>query len=565
MNVERTAPELKPGRFCFLAPKTLKGRPRAEEITANHSPLFCQLILLFLLCAVFFSGCTRHSTKSELVIINGPEPETIDPGVLTSQGDGRIGLALFEGLTRYNPTNAAPVPGLAERWELADQDRSYTFHLRQNARWSTGEPITAHDFVYSWFRVLDPTTGAANASHMFYIRGAQDYHHQRMKDRDAVGVKAIDNHTLRVELAAPTPFFLDLCAYPTFAIVPRQIIEKHGDRWLMQRPLPVSGAYQLDHWRLNDKIRLRKNPLYWDAANTRTETVDLIPCSSGTTALNLYSTGKADIVWDKELIPSELLDTVRERPDFHNFDYLATYFIRFNVTKPPFNDPRVRRALALAVDKQRIVDRITRANESIASHQVPPGVAHYQSPRGLGHDPKAANRLLAEAGYPQGKGFPTFRFLYNTHKSHEKIAVELQTMWRDTLGITLEPQPIEVKVFYSEQNRLNYDLSRSSWVGDYNDANTFLDMFTSENVNNRTGWKNARYDKLIHDANAELDLNQRAGLLQAAETILVEEELPIIPLYFYVGLEYYDSTKIAGIFPNMLAEHPLRAIGRKKP
>ena len=186
------------------------------------------------------------------------------------------------------------------------------------------------------------------------------------------------------------------------------------------------------------------------------------------------------------------------------------------------------------------------------------------SPPGLGYEPETAKRLLAEAGFPDGRGFPAFRFLYNSQKSNEKIAVELQAMWRETLGVTLEPQPIEVKVFYSEQNKLNYDLCRSSWVGDYNDANTFLDMFTSENVNNRTGWKNPRYDQLLQKANSEPDRVKRARLLQDAESILVEQELPIIPLYFYVGLEYYDSNKIEGIFPNFLAEHPLRAIGKKR-
>jgi oligopeptide transport system substrate-binding protein len=527
------------------------------------TPPLARLILVTL-AVVLSAGCVRREASADLVIINGPEPETIDPGVLTGQADGRIALALFEGLTRYNPTNARPVAGLAERWELSRDQRTYTFHIRTNAVWSTGEPITADDFLQSWLRVLRPETGAANAGHLFYIRGAQDFHEGRMPNPSGIGITPLDDRTLRVELVAPTPFFLDLCAYPTYAVVPHRIIGKHGDRWLMQRPLPVSGAYQLEYWRLNDRARLRKNPLYWDAANTSCGLIDLIPCSSPTTALNLYQTGAADIVWDKELIPSDLLDAIVKRPDFHSYGYLATYFIRFNVTRKPLDDPRVRQALALAIDKRRIVDKITRAGETPAEHQVPPGVEGYESPAGLGHDPVEARRLLAAAGYPDGKGFPEIDYTFNALKSHERIAVELQDMWSRELGIRLKLRPLEWKVFLAEQKKLNFDLSRSSWIGDYNDANTFLDMFTSGNDNNRTGWKNDAYDRFIRQANAEPDGSKRAALLRQAESLLIRTEMPIVPLYFYVGLEYFDSTVIDGVFPNILAEHPLRAIRKKQ-
>ena len=196
-------------------------------------------------------------------------------------------------------------------------------------------------------------------------------------------------------------------------MVPRQTIEKYGDRWLMVRPLPSSGPYELVAWRINDKVRLRKNPRYWDATNTRSEIIDLLPIGSPSAALNLYEGGQADMVWDKELVPVELLDVLLKRPDFHTFNYLATYFVRFNVTRKPFDDPRVRRALALAVDKERIVKKITRAGEQPASHLVPDGTAHYTSPEGLGYDPELAKKLLAEAGYPGGKGFPRFEYIFN--------------------------------------------------------------------------------------------------------------------------------------------------------
>jgi oligopeptide transport system substrate-binding protein len=220
----------------------------------------------------------------------------------------------------------------------------------------------------------------------------------------------------------------------------------------------------------------------------------------------------------------------------------------------------VRKAMALAIDKRRLVEKITRAGEKVASHLVPPGVANYSSPEGLGYDPELARKLLAEAGYPGGQGFPRVDYMFNSVKTHEKIAVELQEMWARELGIHIELRNLEWKVFLQAQSRLEFGLSRSSWIGDYNDPNTFLDMFMSNNGNNRTGWKSERYDSLIREANGKLDAKEREKILQQAELLLIRDELPIAPLFFYVGLEYYDTSKVSGIFSNIRAEHPVRTI-----
>jgi oligopeptide transport system substrate-binding protein len=375
---------------------------------------------------------------------------------------------------------------------------------------------------------------------------------------------------VRVELNSPVAFFPDMCAFPTLAVVPRQTIERLGERWLKARPLPVSGPYQLEAWRLNDKVRLRKNPRYYAAAETQTELIDLLPIGSPSTALNLYETGVADNIWDKDLMPTELMDLLRQRPDFHSFNYLGGYFLRFNVTRKPFTDPRVRQALALAVDKARIVRKITRAGESPATHFTPTGTANYDPPDGLPYDPERARRLLAEAGYPSGQGFPRVAYAFDASgggaaKLNAKIAVELQQMWREALGIEIELRQIERKIFFNAQSRLDYDVSRSSWVGDYNDPNTFLDLFTSTSGNNRTGWKNTRYDDLLREANQQTDLKHRAALLRQAETLLLCDEAPIVPLYFYAGLNAYDPRRISGIHPNLLDEHPLQAIRKSPP
>jgi oligopeptide transport system substrate-binding protein len=525
---------------------------------------------VFLLCSIILlSGCVRREASADLTIINGGEPESLDPALVTGQVEIRAVRGLFEGLTRLDPKTARPIPGLAESWGISPDGRSYTFHLRTNLTWSTGEPINASDMVYSWIRALNPATASEYAGQLFFLKNAEDFTDGKIKDPTLVGVHAPDPLTLRVELNHPTPFFLDICAMPVACVVPRQTIEKCGDRWLMAKPLPVSGPYELVCWRLNDKVRLRKNPRYWDAANTQSDLIDILPVGSANAALSFYERGEADIVWDAALIPAGLLDVLLKRPDFHTFICLDTYFFRFNVTRKPFDDPRVRQALALAVDKERIVKKITQGGEQPASHLVPDGTANYTSPEGLGYDPARARKLLAEAGYPGGRGFPRFQYLFNASagggsKIHEKIAVELQQMWRDELGIQMDLRQVEWAAYLNAQSQLDYDLSRSSWVADYNDANTFLGLFTSNDGNNRTGWKNAQYDELIRRANQEPDLKMREKYFQQAETILVRDEVPIVPIYFYVGINYYDTNKIQGIYPNVLDNHPLQAIRKVK-
>jgi oligopeptide transport system substrate-binding protein len=518
--------------------------------------------------AVVFTAC-HAEPRPDLVIVNGNEPESLDPAIVTAVPDMRIAKALFEGLARLDGKSGRPTPGLAERWEISPDGRVYTFYLRTNLAWSTGAPITTADVLYSWLRALSPATASDYAGQLFYIHNAEAFYNRKVKNSSEVGIRALDPYKFQVELDYPLAFFLDLCCYPTLAVVPRQAIEKYGDRWLARLPLPCGGPYELVAWRLNDKIRLRKNPLYWDAANTHSVLIDLLPTASPNTALNLYETGIADVVWDKDLVPVELMDVLVKRPDFHNFGFLGTFFYRFNVTRKPLDDPRVRRAFALATDKQQIIKKLTFGGEKAASHFVPDGVANYRSPEGADFDPDQARRLLAEAGFAGGKGFPRLQYMFfaaagGGAKIQEKIAVEFQQMWRKELGVDIELRQIERKVFYSAQSRLDYDLSASSWVGDYNDANTFLDMYVSNSGNNRTGWKNPRYDALIREANQQADLNQRADLFRQAETLLIGQEAPIVPVYFYAGFIYFNEQKVKGIYPNLLDEHPFQDIWKVK-
>lgn len=512
-------------------------------------------------------GC-RPAPRADLVIINGAEPQSLDPQIITGQPEGRVCLALFEGLTNNDPVTAKPVPGVAERWEISNEGRTYTFHLRPSF-WSNGDPVTAHDFVWSWQRALSPAIASEYAYQLYAIRNAEQFNNGKIADFAQVGVRAVDDRTLIVELKDPTPYFLDLCAFATLYPVHRGCIERWGDNhWIKPGKIVSNGPYLLDQWRINDKVRLRKNPRYWNADTVALDIVDILPVGSPATALNLYLTGAADIIWDKGLIPTYLLHEARQRPDCHTFAYLGSYFYRFNVTRKPFDDPRVRRALSMAVDRQQIVNKITRAGELPATHFTPPGIPGYEPPAGPGYDPDAARQLLAEAGYPGGNGFPKFKILFNKGGGgsagvNEQIALEIAAMWTKTLGIECATENQEWKVYLNSMSTLDYDVCRSSWIGDYNDPNTFLDMFVTGGGNNRTGWSHARYDDLIRAAGRELDPVKRAALFREAELLLCRDETPIIPIYFYVGVNFFDPNKWEGIHPNVLDVHPIHAIRRR--
>jgi oligopeptide transport system substrate-binding protein len=516
------------------------------------------------LLALLVGGCGGGGPRADLVFINGAEPETLDPAIITGQPEGRVVNALFEGLCAFDK-NGRPQPGVAERWEISPDGRTYTFYLREDARWSDGTPLTADDFVASWQRTLTPETGSQYNYMLDPIRNARAFADGELKDFSEVGVEARGAHTLVVTLENPTPYFLDLCAFPTLHPVPVKLIEKVGDDWVKPQWIVGNGAYVLEEWRINDRIRLRKNPYYWNRGNVALETVDILPISKDSVAFNFYASGLADLVMDKGLAPIALMDELRGRDDFHSAPFLGVYFLRFNCKEGPFTDPRVRRAFAMAIDKERIVQKITRAGELSAGSFVPPGIEGFEGADGLPYDPALARRLLAEAGYPGGEGFPFVRYLFNESQQNESIAVELRDMWQKELGVTIDLARQEWKVYLNSLSSLDYDIARSSWVGDYPDPNTFLDMFLTGGGNNRTGWSDPEYDALIAAAARETDPGRRFKLLADADHELVERAVPIAPIYYYVGIQLYDPMKIGGIAANVLDEHPIREMYRKEP
>ncbi len=524
----------------------------------------CAAALLATYC-LFLGGCGLSGDRAELVFLNGSEPEVLDPALITAQPSSRIASALFEGLTVFGP-DASVQPGVATHWDVSSDGRLYTFHLRDSACWSNGDPLTSADFIYSWKRALLPETASEYASQFYPIHNAEAFNLGTLSDFSQVGVSAPDAHTLVIQLDNSTPYFPDLCAFSTYLPVHKATVEQYTD-WA-SRPAHFlgNGPFLLKEWRLFDRVRLIKNPRFWNASAVGLSSVDVLPVARPMTAFNLYATGAADLMMDKGLAPTSLMSELRLRKDFHSAPFLGSYFIRFNVSRAPFADARVRKAFSLVVDKDVLVNKITRAGEIPAGSFVPPGTGHgYEPPLGFTRDPEAARRLLAEAGFPGGQGFPVVHYLYKGDSDLDRdIAVELQGVLQKELGVQMLLKPQEWTVYLAAQGALDYDLCRSSWVADYNDPNTFLNMFVTGDGNNRTGWSHSGYDSLIAEAAREPDLIQRFRHFQQAEQLLVEKEAVVCPLYFYVGIQFYDADKLEGMQSNLLDEHPLRYLRWKK-
>ena len=652
-----------------------------------------------LIAALVWATSFGTLPPADFTFDNGTEIETIDPSLATGQPENRIINGLFEGLLRHAPrpgwetvphdqnVEMTPGEGMATHFELSEPDgKTYTFHLRPDARWTNDDPVTAHDFVWSWRRTLHPETPGQYPYQLYYIAGAEAFNKALVepgnhvevelpdrlnplqlfpqgtiergiarsvhkppepklpetasdKERDdalakwkrewvyvveikprkedsidwaaagvvrhfakepgsvdwdaltpalserereqtplekclhvlpdfatTVAVHAEGPLKLIVTLNARTPFFTDLVAfYPLYPVNQRCIEEFGSPDWTRPANIVTNGPFKLEFRRIRDRLRLVKNEEYWDAKTVKLETIDALAVKSETTALNMYLNGQLD--WMTQ-VPVSTIPILKDPKgefagQFRSAPMLTTYFYRINVTRPELRDKRVRRALAMGIDRHKLCEQITRAGEQPATSLDPPGMAGYESPLGAGYDLAGARKLLEEAGYAGGRGLPTIEILYNEPPTtHRVIAEAIQQMWRENLGIDVELRGLEWGVYLSSQHKLDYEVCRAAWVADYPDPNTFLDMFVTGGGHNNTGWSNARYDELIKAAALEPDPAQRMQLFQEAETILLDE-LPIIPIYFYVSKNLV-SPRVKGFFNNVQDEHPLKLLRVEK-
>ena len=345
--------------------------------------------------------------------------------------------------------------------------------------------------------------------------------------------------------------------FPLFPTNPK-CLETYGyPDWVKPEHIVCNGAYKLETHKVRDRIRLVKNEKYWDAEHVRLNSIDILPVESMATELNLYMTGQ--VAWIPKVpatVVPELL--ANKRADFHPTPEMTIYFYRINCTTGPTKDPRVRKALALAVNKKDIVEGVTRGGEIPALSMVPLGLPGYEPAQGQPYNPELARKLLAEAGYPGGQGLPKIEILYNTEEAHQSVAELIQAQWKENLGIDAGLQNMEWNAYLAAQQKLQYQVSRSGWIGDYLDPNTFLDMWTTDNPNNQTGWSNKEYDKLIAQAATESVPEKRMQILKQAEAILLDE-LPIIPIYYRISTNMVRPY-VKGWYPNLLDTHPLNTI-----
>ncbi len=499
---------------------------------------------LLTLCLIVVCGCGRRQTLVQIAdriqqyrVCNGDEPSDLDPQTSIGQIEHDIMLSLFEGLVCGDPKDVSPIPGVAERWDISPDERIYTFHLRRNARWSNGEAVTARDFLESYHRMLLPGL-AAQYSYMLYpVTNAEAFNNGQITNFDEVGFKALDDYTLQLTLHSPTPYLLSMMIHDSWFPVPIATIKKFGaldDRsnpWTRPENFVGNGAFVLKEWRLHSHILVEKSQSYWDAARVRLNSIYFDPEESYDTEERMFRSGQVHTI--RQAPQSKVQFYLKNRPNLiRDYPILSTYFYKLNVTRPPLNDKRVRQALALAIDRRAITETVSRAGEMPAYCLTPPNTAGYTAAARLREDPPAARQLLAEAGYPDGKGFPSVELLYNTLQNHKAIAEAVQQMWKKNLNIDVRLHNEEWKVYLDSMRRTNYDLARAGWIGDYMDPSTFLDCFTTDSGNNETGWSNADYDRLCRAATETGDQAVRYADYQKAEAILVDE-MPIIPIYIY--------------------------------
>jgi oligopeptide transport system substrate-binding protein len=542
------------------------------QYDAMESSLSLKSLRLFLVSLVscLLVACGGGPTEADqavadgiLLVGNGTEPKGLDPHLVTGVPEAAIMAALLEGLVIPHETeDLLAAPGMAESWESNDDYTVWTFNLR-DAQWSNGDPVVAGDFTYAWERILTPALGSEYAEMLYVIENAADFHQGRIDDFDQVGVRALDDKTLQVTLEGPTPHFLNMLMHYTYYPLNPRVVEGNGgmlDRqsgWSTLENYVGNGPFLLKDWVTNQVIEVERNPTYWDAETVQLNGIRFYPVENAGTEEAMFRDGRLHLTAE---VASDKIPTLRETmPDQLRIDpYLGSYFYRINTTREPFTDVRVRRALALSVDKQLLVDRVTQGGQAPATGFTPAGMNGYPALDIVDFNPEEAQRLLAEAGYPGGEGFPPAEILINTSEGHRKIGQALQAMWKEHLGIDIGIYNQEWKVYLDSQANLDYDLSRAGWIGDYVHPTTFLEIFTSGNGNNDTGWANPQYDALIADARVAATDEERMDLLRQAETILLED-LPIIPLYWYTRV-FLKDPRVEGMPPKLLANNPYKHI-----
>jgi ABC-type oligopeptide transport system substrate-binding subunit len=616
-----------------------------------------------------FYGSTSPPRGNILRYVNGDEPESLDPAVSSGQPEARIYMALYEGLVEYDPKTLNAIPALAERWDINNDSSEFVFHMRQNARWSNGDPITAQDFVYSIRRGLAPELASKNAYLAYYITYAQAFNEKAVFVRDQktqqfllekdvadnaptsagalsqqpissiaseydsssagpiaspdqrpdpgadtafhhfmhspprltlpgdeaarnkllstnpklqaavqgkefvgvnaedIGVEAVDDYTVRISLSQPAAYFLGLIAHQLFRLSPRKVIEKYGDRWTEPTHIVTCGAFKVKAWRPYNELVVERDPMYWDAANVHLDEIHFFVIQDNPTSMNLYKVGEADAVLN-HAVPNAWLEVVRPKKDYMEGAEAAIAYITMNVTKPPMNDVRVRRAFNMTIDKVNYAKsrRITKPLSAFTPEGIFVG---YPQPKGDEFNPELARKLLAEAGFPvtkkdngyECKAFPAAQveLIFNTNSSNKAMAEFMQAQWKQNLGITVTLRSMEFKTYMPARTKLEYNgFAVGLWSADYMDPFTFLSIFTTPRGVNGTGWYDLKYVAMLDEANRTLDHQNRYELLAKAEKYLLDVQ-PVIPIETF-AINWLKKPYVKGMYPNAASLYPWKFV-----
>ena len=554
------------------------------------------LILLGVVCFLISAGPGPSPTKEPPIVFGTLDDiKTLDIGKMSWANDLRMAMALWDGLTSYDlnrPDGAVlPIPAIAEKWDITPDGKTYTFHLRRDGRWSNGDPVTADDFIFAWKRVLTPATGSDYISLFRVIEGAEAYT-TAIEARDAAkkegkplppiperiaGVQKLDDYTLQVHLNAPCTYFLDICAMPPFFPAharamapflsdPKDPLQGYDAGWAQPPYLVTNGAFKLTDWKFKQYLLMEPNPYYWDRKNVHCDQLVIKAVSDGRAALMMYQTGALDAM---SYAPAEFIDVMLQQQkqgkwaDLHYKPIFGTYYYLFNCQRPPFTDKRVRKALAISIDRKAIVDMLN-ADQTPVGLIVPPNsIPGYASPPEAKTDVDLARSLLAEAGFPQGRGFKSIDLVYNNEAAHAKIAQAIGQMWERNLGVKVNYRGLERGSFgTARQVDHDFDIARGGWYGDYTDPTTWLDLLRTNDGNNDGKFSNPQYDALMDRAAAEPDPAKRFSILRDAEGMLLQQEMPFIPLYQYSDGFIFDAHKIQGIDMNVRTLTELKWIRR---
>ncbi len=486
------------------------------------------VLSLFFFSAVFFLGrrpVDEPDAKAVFRMNLTSEPPTLDWSLATDNVSIRVIENLMEGLAEYD-ADLRPKPAIAKRWEVSPDGLQYLFYLRDDVFWTDGKRVTAHDFEYAWKRLLDPKTASEYAYFLYDLRNGAEYNAGEIKDPDQVGVKAVDDETLRVDLKKPAVYFPSITTFTATFPLRRDMIERYGDRWTDPDRIVTCGPFRLKEWWHEYRLILEANDRYY-GGRPALDRVIFYVVEEETTALTLYETDRLDRV----ALPPMAIPHYQSHPDYFHAPFLRGYYYGFNVEKPPFNDPRVRQAFSMAIDRNEI-PHILKGGEIPATSWIPEGMFGHNPKIGLPFNPERARSLLNDAGYRDGAGLPPITLAFNSDPTNRLIGENIQAQWKRNLGVTVQLDNMEWKVYLKRLREDAPQIFRLGWGADYPDPDNFMNLFTGGSGNNLTRWKNRTYDRLISEAASEPDEARRISLYDEAQRILTEIDTPISPLFF---------------------------------